>query len=105
MPLSTTHCQVGATVGVGILEGRAGVNRWVCGKTVFGWIITCIIVGLTSAVLVLCTFTWTIGNKCHNYFIVINPSKKVYSYIYILLIFKYYNDFFNYTAINRNRIW
>lgn len=53
MPLSTTHCQVGATVGVGILEGRAGVNRWVCGKTVFGWIITCIVVGLTSAVLVL----------------------------------------------------
>lgn len=52
LPLSTTHCQVGATVGVGLLEGRAGVNRWICGKTVIGWIVTCVIVGLTSGVLV-----------------------------------------------------
>jgi len=52
LPLSTTHCQVGATVGVGLLEGRAGVNRWICGKTVIGWVVTCAIVGLTSGVLV-----------------------------------------------------
>lgn len=52
LPLSTTHCQVGATVGVGLLEGRAGVNKWICGKTVVGWVITCVIVGLTSGVLV-----------------------------------------------------
>ena len=52
LPLSTTHCQVGATVGVGLLEGRAGVNRWICGKTVLGWVITCVIVGITSGVLV-----------------------------------------------------
>ena len=52
LPLSTTHCQVGATVGVGLLEGRAGVNKWICGKTVIGWIVTCVIVGTTSGILV-----------------------------------------------------
>jgi len=52
LPLSTTHCQVGATAGVGLLEGRAGVNKWICGKTVIGWVVTCVIVGLTSGVLV-----------------------------------------------------
>lgn len=52
LPLSTTHCQVGATVGVGLLEGRAGVNRWICCKTVIGWVVTCVIVGLTSGILV-----------------------------------------------------
>lgn len=52
LPLSTTHCQVGATVGVGLLEGRAGVNKWICGKTVVGWIITCAIVGFTSGIFV-----------------------------------------------------
>ena len=54
IPLSTTHCQVGATVGVGLLEDRncSGINCKVFGKTALGWIITCVIVGLTAAVLV-----------------------------------------------------
>ena len=55
IPLSTTHCQVGATVGVGLLENHrncSGINCKVFYKTAFGWIITCIIVGLTSALLV-----------------------------------------------------
>ena len=51
IPLSTTHCQVGATVGVGLLEGKAGVNKTICGKTMLGWIITCIVVGVTSGAL------------------------------------------------------
>jgi len=55
IPLSTTHCQVGATVGVGLLENVrscSGINCKVFYKTAIGWIVTCIIVGLTSAMLV-----------------------------------------------------
>ena len=55
IPLSTTHCQIGATVGVGILEKGCfnGVNRRILIKTIFGWIITCGVVGTTTAILVL----------------------------------------------------
>jgi len=55
IPLSTTHCQVGATVGVGLLENTknySGVNCKVFLKIALGWIITCIIVGLTSALFI-----------------------------------------------------
>mgnify|MGYP001447983594 CR=1 FL=1 len=48
-PLSTTHCQVGATCGVALLDGVSGINKYVLLKTVFGWIITCFIVGILSA--------------------------------------------------------
>merc|ERR1712167_134841 len=48
LPLSTTHCQVGATVGVSLLEGFKGFNRMVFAKTAFGWVITCVIVGLLA---------------------------------------------------------
>lgn len=52
LPLSTTHCQVGATTGVALLEGTGGVNYWVLGKAVVGWVITLIVVGFTSGLLV-----------------------------------------------------
>ena len=55
IPLSTTHCQVGATVGVGLLENHrtcSGINCKIFWKTAVGWIVTCIIVGLTSAILI-----------------------------------------------------
>ena len=55
IPLSTTHCQVGATIGVGFLENTkdcSGINCKVFWKTAVGWIITCLIVGLTSALLI-----------------------------------------------------
>ena len=54
IPLSTTHCQVGATTGVGFLENTkncSGINCKVFGKTVVGWLVTCVIVGFTTAVL------------------------------------------------------
>jgi len=51
-PLSTTHCQVGATVAVGLFEGTAGVNKKLLLKTAFGWVITLVIVGVTAALLV-----------------------------------------------------
>jgi sodium-dependent phosphate transporter len=55
IPLSTTHCQVGATVGVGLLENTrtcSGINCKVFFKTAVGWIVTCIIVGGTAALLI-----------------------------------------------------
>jgi sodium-dependent phosphate transporter len=55
IPLSTTHCQVGATVGVGLLENTktcSGINCKILTKTAIGWVITCIIVGGTTALLV-----------------------------------------------------
>ena len=55
IPLSTTHCQIGATVGVGLLENTrtcSGINCKVLVKTAIGWIVTCIIVGSTTALLV-----------------------------------------------------
>jgi PiT family inorganic phosphate transporter len=54
IPLSTTHCQVGATVGVGALENPKtcdGINCRVFAKTALGWIITCLIVGITAGLL------------------------------------------------------
>merc|ERR1712113_718641 len=51
LPLSTTHCQVGATTGVALLEGRKGLNYWVLMKTVLGWIITLIVVGISTGLI------------------------------------------------------
>ena len=50
-PLSTTHCQVGATVGVGLLEGKKGINYKILRKTVLGWVITLVVVGGGTALL------------------------------------------------------
>ena len=53
IPLSTTHCLVCATVGVGLLENTktcSGINCKVFYKTAIGWLITCIIVGVTAGV-------------------------------------------------------
>lgn len=58
IPLSTTHCQIGSTVGIGLLENKSidfnkikGINWWILNKTIFGWLVTCIIVGLTAGLL------------------------------------------------------
>jgi len=50
-PLSTTHCQVGATVGVALFEGTAGVNWKLLYKTLFGWVITLVVVALSTVIL------------------------------------------------------
>eukprot|EP00210_Caulerpa_lentillifera_P008034 g7671.t1 len=49
VPLSTTYCQVGATVGVGLLEGSKGVNLKLFAKMFGGWIATIIIAFSLSA--------------------------------------------------------
>jgi len=51
LPLSTTHCQVGATVGVSLLEGARGFNKLVMAKTAFGWVFTCVFVGFLAAII------------------------------------------------------
>jgi sodium-dependent phosphate transporter len=50
-PLSTTHCQVGATVGVALLEGTGGINWRLLYKTIFGWLITLVVVALSTILL------------------------------------------------------
>ncbi len=52
IPISTTHCIVGAEVGIGIVENiHHGVNWKLFGKTVTAWIFTIIITALVSAIL------------------------------------------------------
>ena len=49
LPVSTTHCQVGSTIGVGSLEGSSGVN-WVLFVRMFaGWVMTLFVAGGVSA--------------------------------------------------------
>jgi sodium-dependent phosphate transporter len=55
IPLSTTHCQVGATIGVASLENMktcSGINWSIAYKVFFGWMITLIVVGGTTALLI-----------------------------------------------------
>jgi sodium-dependent phosphate transporter len=51
-PLSTTHCQVGATVFVGLFDGTDSVNGRELGIVVFGWVFTLLFVGTLTAILV-----------------------------------------------------
>jgi len=51
IPLSTTHCQVGSTAGVGLLEGHKGINWWILGKSFAGWLITCVFVAFVTGIL------------------------------------------------------
>lgn len=55
IPLSTTHCQVGATVGVALLEDTksfTGINHKIVFKTLFGWVATLLVVSLSTSILV-----------------------------------------------------
>lgn len=54
LPVPTTHCQVEATVGVGLVEGKASSVNW---KQFFyiciGWIFTLVFIALLSGILYL----------------------------------------------------
>ena len=55
IPLSTTHCQVGATMGVAALEDIkkcSGINWKIVWRVFLGWIITLVVVGGTTGLLV-----------------------------------------------------
>ena len=50
LPLSTTHCQVGATLGVAAFEGvKSGISWPAMAKVAFGWVITLVFCGFISA--------------------------------------------------------
>ena len=70
IPLSTTHCQVGATVGTGLLEDYnkcSGINCKVFFKTAVGWLVTCVIVALTTSLLISQgIYAPTVYNRCNN---------------------------------------
>jgi sodium-dependent phosphate transporter len=52
IPISTTHCIVGAEIGIGIAENwKTGVNWKLFGKTATAWIFTLFISGLMSATI------------------------------------------------------
>ena len=51
LSLSTTHCQVGAGVGVGLCEGENVVNTQVMYKIMVGWVITLAVTGVNSGLL------------------------------------------------------
>jgi len=61
IPLSTTHCQVGGTVGVGLTEGCGNVNCQLIAKVVGGWLITCVIAAIVSGLI----FSFAVYAPCN----------------------------------------
>jgi len=50
LPLSTTHTMVGASIGVGLVDGaRKSINGKLIGKIVLGWVATIVVAGAVSA--------------------------------------------------------
>jgi len=51
IPLSTTHCQVGATVGVGLAQGCGNINWWLMVKVAGGWVMTLVVSALFTSLI------------------------------------------------------
>ena len=51
LPLSTTHCQVGSTVGIGLVEGKSSVNWKLVSQVIVGWAITLLVCGITAGAI------------------------------------------------------
>jgi len=60
IPLSTTHCQVGATVGVGMSESCYNVNWKMFAKVAAGWIVTLVVAALVTAAV----FSYAVYAPC-----------------------------------------
>ena len=70
IPLSTTHCQVGATMGVAALDDLkkcSGINWRIAFKVFAGWIITLVVVGSTSALITAQGIYAPTNDECPNY--------------------------------------
>ena len=69
IPVSTTQSTIGGTIGVGAVEGKAGVQWWFMLKVFFGWVASFFITCLTSAgIMAFCYYS---------------PSAAIYSDIVI----------------------
>ena len=68
IPLSTTHCQVGATMGVAALEDPytcKGINMKIIYKCMAGWVITLVVVGASTALITAQgAYTPEVGKSC-----------------------------------------
>ena len=51
LPLSTTHCKVGSTVGVGLVEGKNGVNWSLLYGVFAGWIVTLFVCAISTGLI------------------------------------------------------
>jgi solute carrier family 20 (sodium-dependent phosphate transporter) len=51
MPLSSTHCFVGAIIGVSTLDGQGALNWLVVSRCVTSWVATLAFCGVTTAAL------------------------------------------------------
>ncbi|GAB0494647.1 hypothetical protein MMPV_005943 [Pyropia vietnamensis] len=52
LPVSTTHCQVGSTIGVGVVELKRGTVNWKQFAGIFaGWVFTVIATGTVAAAI------------------------------------------------------
>jgi sodium-dependent phosphate transporter len=51
LPVSSTQTVTGSIIGVGLLDGKSGVNWKVMGKVFCGWVFTIIFTGFTSAMI------------------------------------------------------
>jgi sodium-dependent phosphate transporter len=51
IPLSSTHCQIGATIGVALLDGRAGLNMRTVWVSALGLVSTMLVASLTAGIL------------------------------------------------------
>lgn len=51
IPLSSTHCQIGATIGVALLDGWAGLNMRTVWVSAFGLVSTMLVASLTAGLL------------------------------------------------------
>lgn len=49
MPVSTTHCQVGSTIGVAFKEGKRGINWILFGRIIVSWMVTIAFSAILSA--------------------------------------------------------
>jgi len=58
IPVSTTQSTIGGTIGVGAVEGKAGVQWWFMLKVFFGWVSTFFITCLSSAgIMAFCYYS------------------------------------------------
>jgi len=51
LPLSTTHCVVGATIGVGLMQGCSNVNWSLIPKVIAGWVMTLIVAAVGTGLI------------------------------------------------------